>query len=339
MMAILLEFGVEVNAPQADDEPEGAILYAAQEGARKAVEWLLDHGAKVNFEVDGETRCWVLSRAVRGGHLEIVKLLVEHGADINATWGDSNALSFAIMYKQKAVEAYLRSKGALEPWQVKGQPPPARGSQSVLEHIEAHLGKPDLLSLQEIVPGDPPISIHVVRTAGSLALVTVGMSDKPMTVPEGGEEYQFAELVIYLPPNWPLDTESLRRPNNSWPVDWLRRIGRYPHDNSTWLGGKVVIFANDEPPKPLAPNTAMTCLMALTEDSDFGNLRLPDGRTVVFYSIYPLYTEERDLERQKGTTELVELFVKYRVSTVVDVRRTNVARASGYRGQGLERRR
>ena len=35
------------------------------------------------------------------------------GADVNAVWADQNALSFAIMYEQKEIEAYLRSKGAL----------------------------------------------------------------------------------------------------------------------------------------------------------------------------------------------------------------------------------
>jgi hypothetical protein len=68
-------------------------------------------------------------------------------------------------------------------------------------------------------------------------------------------------------------------------------------------------------------------MLALTEESEFGWLNLPDGRRVAFYSLYPLYTEERDLEKKKGTKHVVELFQKYKISKVVNVERLNVAKA------------
>jgi hypothetical protein len=325
MVSLLVEFGADVNAPRNDRAPEGAIYDAAYSGATSVVRWLLDHGAKVNQQIDGRTRCFPLTSAAREGHLEVVKLLVEHGADINATWAGQNALSFAIMYGQKEIEAYLRSKGAVEPSQPTGTGQ-VGGTDAILAHIEHHLGKPNPLSLREVVPGDPPISVYVVPMVDRVALVTVGMSDRPMTVPEGGEDYRWAELVMYLPSDWPLTTKALKDRTNSWPIDWLRRVARYPHENDTWLGGPATVIANDEPPRPLAPNTRLTCLLALTEESEFGWLDLPDERRVAFYSLYPLYTEERDLERKKGTAHLLRLFQKHGISSVVDIRRPNVAR-------------
>jgi len=324
MLELLVEFGMDVNSMEDDGSPEGPIVDASREGAIDAVRWLLNRGARVNCEINGAVRCFALTGAVRDGHFDVVKLLVEEGgADINAIWADNNALSFAIMYSQHEIADYLRSKGAKEPWELRGQTAPARVG-GVLEHFEKHLGKPEPLALRQIVPADPPIAIHAVKLPDQVVLFTCGMSDKPMTVPKGAEAYQFAELAIYLPPDWPLTAEALQDPNHSWPIEWLQRIAHYPHVNQTWLGGPVVVFSNDDPPQPLAPNTKMTCLMAIIEESDFGNCDLPDGRRVLVYSVYPLYTEERDLEQTEGAAHLVQLFEARDVSHIVDAGRPNV---------------
>jgi hypothetical protein len=343
MVELLVEFGADIHAPDGHGSPpmpEGVISDAAGSGALNVVRWLLERGAKINFEIPGypgESRCAPLTGAVFQGHLEVVKLLVEQGgANINALWGPYTPLSYALMYGQKEVEAYLRSKGALEPWQLRGDKPPG-GTDPILAHIEKHLGKPNPLALREIVSSDPPITIHAVPMSDRLALVTTGMSTQPMTVPPGGEEYRFAELLIYLPKDWPLADSSLRDPNHFWPIDWLRRIARYPHEHHTWLGGPSAVIANDEPPQPLAPNTRLTCLLATTEAGEFGSLSLPDGRRVVFYTLFPLYTEERDLEKEKGTAHLVRLFQKRKIGIVVDVNRPNVAAGSGRRRSGSGR--
>jgi ankyrin repeat protein len=125
LMSVLVEFGADINAPEAHNLPEGVIYRAAGNGAVDAVRWLLEHGAKVNFELKdfpGESRCFPLTSAVQGNHIEIVKLLVEKGgANINAHWGGFTPLSYAIMYNKKEIEKYLRSKGAMEPKDLKGK--------------------------------------------------------------------------------------------------------------------------------------------------------------------------------------------------------------------------
>lgn len=112
------EIGVEINAPKDETTSEGALDEAAGEEAINAVRWLLDHGAKIHHQIDGKTRCFALSSAAFGGQLEIVKLLVERGAEINAVWAGSNALSLALMSGEEVVVHYLRSQGALEPDQL-----------------------------------------------------------------------------------------------------------------------------------------------------------------------------------------------------------------------------
>jgi hypothetical protein len=292
------------------------------------VQLLLDHGAKVN--VGGGERCTPLASAATAGSLEVARLLLERGADPNVLYGTMeygdpprNALKQAVMFGHDEVAALLRAHGAVLPPGCDFDAPAEAGT--VLAHIEQHLGKPRPLSLHEIVPSDPPITIHVVPMADCQALVTTGMSDKAMTVPTGGEDYQFAELVMYLPADWPFGPETLADPNHSWPIHWLRRIAHYPHDNRTWLGEPDTIIANEEPPQPLAPNTRLSCFLLRTEESEFDLLRLPDGRQVVFYTVFPLYTEERDLEKDKGIMPLIALLEQYPISRIVDIRRPNVA--------------
>jgi uncharacterized protein len=334
MVAMLVEeFGFDVNAPLGEKNADGPLSNAAYHGCVNVACWLLDHGAKV--DAPGANPPIPLASAATGGSLEVARLLLERGADPNVVYGTmeygdppTNALRQALLFGHKEIAALLRAHGAVLPPGCDLGHTFSEGS-GVLEHIERHLGKPDPLSLHEIVPGNPPITIHVVPMRDCLALVTTGMSDRAMTVPQGGEVFQFAELLIYLPPTWPLTKEALQDVNHSWPIQWLRRIAYYPHDNRTWLGGIAAVIANGEPPQPLAPNTQMTCLLVLAEDSIINSVPLPGGRRVLFYTLYPLYTEERDLEREKGTEALLGLLQSHGIGKIVDVHRPNVARDTG----------
>lgn len=199
----------------------------------------------------------------------------------------------------------------------------------ILWHMEQHHGAVQELALQEIVPA-LGVSIHVIPAShirNYITLFTAGMSDRPMTTPPGCEEFRHAELLIHLPADWPMGESALRDVNTFWPFEWLRRIAAFPHENGTWLGGRYSIIATDEPPRPLAPNTKLSCLLLLQELDEAGKLQCDDGRSIIFYSVMPIYVEERDLERSQGMKELLERFEHFEVSPMVDINRVNVATA------------
>lgn len=192
-------------------------------------------------------------------------------------------------------------------------------SQEILLHMQTHFGP--VRSLGEFKP-DIGVQIYAAGPSSEkITLFTLGLSGKAMTVPPGQEHYQFAELMIHLPPSWPLNREDFRNPANLWPIEWLRTMAQFPGDNNTWLGGPSTIVGNGEPPEPLGPNTLQSCIMLL-EDSQ---IPLNDGRRIVLYSMTPLYSEEKALEEATGLKTLLDRFNQKQVSNVVNPTRVNVA--------------
>ncbi len=330
LLDILVGNGGDINEPITPGEPEGLVDRAVMREASRCVEFLLERGAVVNHEVNGVTRCLSLSTAVIDGNLDIVELLVRHGAEVNAAFNGENALGFALKYEHIEIAEYLKSHGAKTPeelgqaWPEDDEP---AGPESLLAHIEEKIGTPRPVSVIEAVPGDPPVTLHVVDLPdeGLRVVVTEGMSSLPMTVPEGGEDFQYAELVLKLRDDWPLDEESVQNPANSWPLGWLRQIARYPHENQTWLGGQHAVISNEEPPEPLGPGTKLTCLMVLASFESYGRWVRPDGKSVVFYDVIPIYTEERDYEAAHGLPALMEKFSEYAISPCLNPKRVNTA--------------
>ena len=68
-----------------------------------------------------------------------------------------------------------------------------------------------------------------------------------------------------------------------------------------------------------------TCMLLLCETEELNPVRCRDGREVLLYSLFPLYTEERDLEKAQGIEPLFHHLTAANVSMVVDPGRVNSA--------------
>lgn len=99
--------GVDIHSSHMDDHTPLGV--AAFEGHLEIVKLLIDAGSDVNAQQLYD-RCTALMDAVSGGHLEIVKVLIEAGAkvDMLSTQGDT-AETIAQYNKCKEILEYLES--------------------------------------------------------------------------------------------------------------------------------------------------------------------------------------------------------------------------------------
>jgi uncharacterized protein len=106
----LHEKGGEINAVATNGTGYNALTGAVASGHSEIVKWLLDHGAEPNYRyAAGYTP---LLTAAANGHLEILKALLAHGADLHAKTNDGkNAIAYAQERKHTVVAEYLRSQG------------------------------------------------------------------------------------------------------------------------------------------------------------------------------------------------------------------------------------
>jgi len=170
-------------------------------------------------------------------------------------------------------------------------------------HVERHLG-PLTTVLHDRAQTLPVSLLHVAPTVERPfhAFVTAGMSREPMVVPHGAEPFRRAELMLTLPQEWRATPAQLR---DGWPLWWLRRLARYPHEQHTWLGWGHTV-PNGDPPEPIAPGTRLCCLLLVEPAAPeaFAQLTVGD-EPVHFYGVMPVHREELDVALRDGAAALV----------------------------------
>lgn len=196
---------------------------------------------------------------------------------------------------------------------------PAEGDpesiDAIRRHIAEHLGEPAFV-LHEVVSDLVHIDVHVVPPRPGrdfFTLVTSGMSDLPMNTPGQLASQRFAELLICLPPDWPLPTDgriegsALEDERHYWPIRWLKALARLPHEYSTWLGPGHTV-PNGDPPAPYVDGTDLCCLLVMAPaclEPEAWTLKRP-GHAVHFFALWPLHRAEMELKLEQGLEALLD---------------------------------
>ncbi|MCB1582220.1 MAG: suppressor of fused domain protein [Xanthomonadales bacterium] len=202
--------------------------------------------------------------------------------------------------------------------------------EEISDHIERHIGEIHLV-YHELVSDTVHIDVHHVAPTNECpfhTLITSGMSDLPMAVPEDSGMPKHLELMILLPKNWKISQEDFQNEQWYWPVRTLKFLARFPHKYDTWLGYGHTI-PNGNPAEPYAENTRLNGAILLPPVSvprEFLTLEIDKDKTIEFNCIVPLYEEEMNYKLDKGSDALLDKFDKHGVSDVVDIKRKNIAK-------------
>ncbi|MDR1560436.1 MAG: suppressor of fused domain protein [Clostridiales bacterium] len=214
----------------------------------------------------------------------------------------------------------------VERWDFGKQKHPSQRAEqkTIIEHFETYFGKADSV----LTDDKDGIDIYIVSPTierPCYTLFTQGMSSRPMRVPPDMEGYEYAEIMLHLPFYWTLD----RRPENYWPIEWLKKLARYPREHDTWLFyGRLIKGKEDG--EAFAYNTELSCFTLgatrmLPSDTDrdaFSMLDVSSGKVVYFFTVLPLYIDEAAYRQEHSAEELFELFDNNNISDIIDIHRS-----------------
>jgi hypothetical protein len=209
---------------------------------------------------------------------------------------------------------------------------PAIGNQRTIEAISRHVGRyvgPVAHVFHELASHLVHIDVDLIPPQPNrdfVTLVTTGMSDRPMTLPPDCDAPEYAELLICLPVDWPLEQADFKDEANFWPIGLMKFLARLPHKYDTWLGfGHSV--PNGDPPEPFDKSTDLCAALVAPPtlfDERFDQLAISDDKVVQFYAVMPLYREELDFKLRHGTEALLRRFRAAGICELLDPRRPNV---------------
>jgi hypothetical protein len=192
---------------------------------------------------------------------------------------------------------------------------------AIEEHIARYFGAPETV-WHELASDLVHIDVHVTPPSPDrprYTLVTSGMSDLPMNVPPVIDT-PYAELMMALPPDWPLTAEAFRDEAAYWPVRLLKTIARLPHAYDTWIGPGHSV-PNGDPPKPHAPGVPFTGVLVapvLRCEDAARTIVTSEGKHISLLALIPVHQAEMNLKLASGASVLYDAFDRAGVSEVLD---------------------
>ena len=179
------------------------------------------------------------------------------------------------------------------------------------EHIDAHFGPIETV-FHEIISDLIHIDVHFIPPTAQRpyhTLVTTGMSDRGMQTPPGAEDFGYTELMVMLPPDWPISQDAFKQEANYWPILWLKRLARFPHEYNTWLFQDHTV-PNGDPAQPFAPGTELCCwwlLKPMNATAEAASVKISPEKTVHFVQLIPLYREEMEVKLRRQSKGLLDV--------------------------------
>lgn len=198
--------------------------------------------------------------------------------------------------------------------------------------MERWLGKPQSV-LHELLSDQIHLDLHLIPPSDrrkAWTVVTTGMSDRPQPGAARFKTPEYTELMISLPPDWPMPPPYAAVTDWSaggfWPLGWMKYLARFPHQYESALGFGHSLPHGD-PPQPLSDDTLMAgCILlpAITLPREADVAVTASGRSIHIFAIHLLTADELQFKVTNGADALMDRFDAARLTDINDPRRKSM---------------
>lgn len=171
--------------------------------------------------------------------------------------------------------------------------------------------------------GIPLLILDLELRTPVTVVMTNGLSNYQMPVPEKWEDRAFNELYFCLPSYW--EWEDLDNPNTNWVFDWLQKLAAYVVEKETWFGHGHTMPCGKEM-KPLS-STMKQNHFFLSDPMLLIDELAPvsvDDKTIRFLSVIPIFKDEMDYKQHKSTFKFVQKMDNAGITEKLDDFRSSV---------------
>lgn len=157
-------------------------------------------------------------------------------------------------------------------------------------------------------------------------IVTNGLSNYKMPVPEAEAGLEYNEIFFCLPSYW--EWEDLSNPQMNWIFEWIQRLAKYVVEKESWFGHGHTMPCGKEM-KSLSATMKQNHFMLLNPmllEQELAPIKLED-KTIQFLAIVPIFPDEMDYKQGKGTVKLLRKLINKGVDEKLDDYRSTVLKS------------
>jgi hypothetical protein len=192
----------------------------------------------------------------------------------------------------------------------------------VNNHLKSYFSSDEIFVFDEIVSPDFHLDVYLIKPGenrGFYTLFTGGVSSIAMDVPDPRFPAH-VELMLLLPQDWPFENDEWRCDEYYWPIELIKSLGRFPHNNKTWIGVGHTVPESKGSYLYSKRFVASFLLKASIISEEFQRIGYDDGYIDVLMPI-PLYEDEYTYKKENGLNAMIEKMLVNGFPDIVDLNR------------------
>lgn len=182
--------------------------------------------------------------------------------------------------------------------------------------IKNRIDKEGVGNVQSLVwKGDNYLLITGENIDGTL-LVTQGLSEFDMPVPENYKEEKNIECYFLIPKYW--DLNSTENPHFEWLLATLKKIKEHIKNNQWVVSGHT--FNIPDLPEGKLKDAAFSSLLVVSpiETKILSNPIEFNTKKIIFRALVPVFKDEKDYNEARGLHKLLKIFLDKNISEKID---------------------